>query len=739
MPDTIPFGSPPIGQTIQNSPPQATVNPAIIPFNAPPITTPQKPELGDIGKTLVDSVKSAGKSIIAGAEKDIASPAATPVQLIAKALNLPDPYSQGVPGTFGNIPVAPATPEGFLQKAGEAGQLASYVAAPGAAGALKTAGIFELSGVANSLASGNTNPASIARDGIWSGILGLGVGVGGNFFSHIANSEALRTGVSGVTKDAVANSDPSLVSNYINAAKNHGESMADLSSPTPVGLMENEFDTRAANLTENLISKAGAAVGEAKQAASQVPLVFQEANGAVTAGKDAASALYDKINNVVMQMTGHGFGLSGDVEQGLPGLSGSGERNTPTLYQLPGREVQLSNSEESQLTRLQGYLGRLLDKPTAGAASDILTNINTDIGKWNDPQFGSGNSPVQGALKYAYGQINQAIRGASPELADASANYHDLMALKDDVKNQAGSAGQSSALMMRRVLSGDKANSVVPTLNEIDAVTAPGQTLQNIRDFYKQLRSFTNPTDASAFVSKYVQNLKDTGRLGNTLVQHSILGKWATDMFGTTGTKQLFAEGVAEGQNMSQGISSIFGYPKQFVSRQLNSLFTALAPDPAEYAMSVANGKPLSMNIVSRNLDKLLDTEINTPVISPIVSGIQDTLKGMGVTAQNLEPAAKAIFKTWLLNRLTQPKPDDFPLQSTGVPNAILPAGITQPVSSASSPSLTTTVPQSTQEAQQRSLTSASTGQGMAAQARKGGFDAMPNGLNLGNPGLSLS
>ena len=66
------------------------------------------------GPSLSDMASGVGK-VLNNVEQPFISVAATPVQLLAKALGKPDPFaSSAFPGPDGNgVPVAPATPAGF--------------------------------------------------------------------------------------------------------------------------------------------------------------------------------------------------------------------------------------------------------------------------------------------------------------------------------------------------------------------------------------------------------------------------------------------------------------------------------------------------------------------------------------------------------------------------------------------------------------------------------------------------
>lgn len=635
--------------------------------------------------------------------------AASPVQLLAKAIGRPDPYAngiqpfqavQGAPSlTNYSSDISPATPAGFLVKAGQLGNLASMAVAPELSGVKAMAGLGAASGISNSLAAGNTDPHQLVKDTIWGTLFGTGLGVFGSALGGLAGQEAARTGVVGATQDAVQNTHPDLLSKYINAAKDHGETMASLSNPTPVGIMENEFKNRIETLTSKVIPQAGKALGAARDAYGSQQLTWNIPGGSPLIGKDAVGELYNEINTTVQSMTRHGFGTIQDAEESLPGLVGSKGPSTPALYQLPGREVQLTKTESDQLQNLQGYLERLKQKPTIGAASDLLVNINRDIGSFKNSPLGEGNSPVEGALKRAAGLISDTIKNSSPEVAQATQTYADLMNLKDQLGSQAGKDAQNGALMMRRVISGDKSNSVVPVLNQLDAATAA-----------------LRPGDKT------------------TLVQHALLGRWSTEMFGDTSTKGLLAQAVGEGNKIANNAASIIGWPKQFVRNQIENILGAISPDPAGYAMSVAKGDPYSMNPIVR----LLDKEVEFASKSPLLQSISASLKSFGVTAHNLEPIAKQILKVYLLQKLTQPKPDGFPnQQSPGLQNTFVPPAqpATQPVSQApQGRSLSAGVNTATDTAM-RGLTAPDSGAAMSAGLRTG----LNPGGNLSSPSFSLS
>lgn len=624
-PDSIPFGAPPIVQN-QDS----------IPFGSPPIAAAKSgglPSLSEVGHGAA--------KLLRDVETPFVSVAATPVQLLAKALGQKDPYANNAMPSIGGegIPVAPITPKGFLQKAGQAGEIAALVASGGVSGVAANAGLGIASGLSQSLAEGNTERSQLLKDSIYGGLFGFGLGAVGKFLNYVGKNEVARTGVEGVVRDAIDHTEPDLLAKYINASKNHAETMSSLSQPTAVGLAENEFDRRAAMLTGKVIPQAGEAVGAAKRAAADLPIIHIDESGAESVGIDALHQIGDKINNAMQQMTGHEFMSYANPEEmikinlkGGASTQGIGMGSEDLISQIPGRSVDLSSKETKQLENLAAQLKKLQENPNVQTASDVLINLDNDIGKWGNKQFGEGNSPVEGVLKFARGTINRAIAPASPEIAKANATYSSLMDLKQEIARQAGAEGQSSALAMRRVLSGDKSNSVVPMLNQLDAVTAP---------FRKG--------DVSS------------------LIQHSILSNWSTTMFGDATTKGLLSKAMAEGRDLSNEGASVFGYPRQWMRSLIQSSLSAISPNPEGYAMAMANGKEFSLNPLVRFLDKAMDS---TAVV-PIFGDFMKQLKEWGVSATNAEPAAKILTKIFLMQQLTRTNSFTPP---NGVPQTLSPS-----------------------------------------------------------------
>ena len=620
----------------------------------PDVLTPQQmetlnppPAQPSTGARILSTVGGIANNI----ERPFVNVAAMPLQLGIAAFNkitgknVQDPYAQGMPGIgnavgASNIPVSSSTTlSGLSQKSADVANIA-LMGLGGEAQGVRALGLVGAGqGLAQGLGEGDTNPGDLIKDTIGGGIFGGTLGAGQNFLRWMSGAELAKTGVVGQVANEIKNADPSLVQSYIDTTLNHAD---DIRVPTPDALAESAMQNRADILTSQVIPKAGQAVGAARAAAGNLPLQLAGDTGSAV-GPTAVDQVSDNINTAMQNMTGHQFGAYANPDDALfkvnsypQGMTSMGIHDADAeITPLPGRSIDLSSKEEAQLEKVWGYLQTLKEAPTVQTASDVLNNLDNDIGKWDTPQFGenSGNSPVQGVLRFARGSINQAIRGASPDLAAANDQYSSLMDLKSDIGAYAGKDLRSASLFMRRVLSGDKSAEVIPTLDKLSQITAP----------------YVDPAD------------------GN-LVQHAVIADWAKRTFGDTSTTGLLQQSVNRGVNDA---SSIFGYPKQFVRGVMQKALGAISPDPEAYATSLASGEAYSMNPVVRGLEEFNDAAKNTPVYGSLVK----QLESMGVTPSNVEPAANAILKSWLLTTFTHPANLAPP---NGVPTAFTPGTVPQ-------------------------------------------------------------
>jgi hypothetical protein len=628
-------------------------------------TAPGETDVPDDGAwtKLVGNV-SKGLSTL---ESPLTSVLATPVQLIAKAAGKPDPFAGGVPMGLPGAPTqsaapAPVTPAGFLQKAGQAGEIASTAYMP-EKGLLK----WGLTGGANALsqdvASGSTD--HLLRDTIFGTLAGAGTSLLGDFGKFIGSSERAKTGIEGTVEKSltdassdvpkqtpveaatsdlgdtadktpggeapgdpispekapqiasnianeIAHTSPELLNHYVNTTLEHADNIR---VPTPVQIAENAMVKRAHIFMDQVLPKAGEAVGAAKDAARNLPISISTGAGqAALTGADAAHSLFADITQKVEQMTKHTFG---SVEnQGFEG------GRTPVLAQMHGSAVELNETEHKQLQGVYKAIDGLANyKPTVGQALDQVTNLRKSLKGALIKGDMVSNSPVVGAVKYAIGAINDAAKNASPELAAANQHFADLKNLQASIAKESGKDLQSANLMMRRVVAGDKSGHVIPVLDQLTAVTDP----------------FIKPSAIA----------KDPELQGN-LVQHAILAKWATQNFGDESTKTLL-QGYTSKEKETAGI---LAYPKRFIMGLGAHALGAISPKPLEYAQSLAKGEPQSMEPIARAVDKAMASAEG----NKIVGGFVTKLRQMGMTAKNLEEKiAVPLARAYYLNKLNNP------------------------------------------------------------------------------------
>lgn len=642
-----------------------------------------QPDPGALGKTL--TAVSSGLSTL---ETPILSPVAAIPQLALKAYNaltgskIPDPFAGGVPSglpstldgstpTENTSPIAPATPAGFLQKGGQALQVASTAYMPE-----KGIGKWALTGGANALGQSLANqqdPSSTLNNTIFGTLTGVGMGMLGDFGKFIGTSEKAKIGIEGtvqktetpvekVTSDLgdtadktpggqapgdpvspenapqiasnianeIAHTSPELLNHYVQTTLDHAENMR---VPTPVQVAENAMVKRAHIFMTQVLPKAGEAVGAAKDAARDLPISLGTGPGAIV-GHDAAQSIFSDVIQKVEQMTKHTFG---SIEN-----SGFEGGRTPVLAQMHGSAIELNETEQKQLQSVYKALDGLANyKPTVGQALDQVVNLRKSLRGAIKKGDLVTDSPVVGAVKYAIGAINDSVRNASPELASVLTNFSDLKNLQKSLAKNAGDDLQSANLMMRRVVAGDKSGHVIPILDQLTQVTDP----------------FIKPSMA----------LKDPELQGN-LVQHAILGKWATDQFGDESTKTLL-QGYTSKEKEAGGFLT---YPRRFAAGVMNHALGAISPKPLEYAQSLGKGEAQSMEPIARTVDKIMASAEG----NKLVGGFVTKLRQMGFTAKNLEEKiALPLARAYYMNKLNNPETGLSAQENSnsGVPSAVVP------------------------------------------------------------------
>lgn len=491
------------------------------------------------------------------------------------------------------------------QLAGDVVASGSMLAAPESIGIKSMAGLGALSGAGQSLASGNIDLAQLTKDTGVGTIFGGVLGAGASALSH--GSQLLKglTGVTPQVESELKNAPVSLVNQYADAAINHESGSVRV--PTAHGVAEQAAQDRASILLKQVIPAAGQAVGDAKALASDAPIMLKPQGAPPVAGANVAQNILAQISQKVEDL-GHRFSSIAPDDMSFSRAS------TPAITPIPGRSVNLDDSDQNLLLNLQGQLQVLARKPTVQTASDIITNLDKEIGNaWNKNAL-TTDTPVTSILKQARGMINASIGPSSPELATAKANYSSLMDLKDQLGHEAGNDLQSASLMMRRVLSGDKSKDVVSVLDKLSSVTQP-------------------------YLSKTASEADKTN-----LITHAVLADWATNNFGGRSARTLMNQYTSEG-------SSLLGYASRIANTVMKESVKGLTPDPREFAISVAKGTPESLNLITRLAQKAM----NSSQAIPLIGKVTEALNSHGINPNNITPLVEKLIKTALLNKLSSP------------------------------------------------------------------------------------
>lgn len=679
-------------------------------YGAVPVQTPAKNPW-----PLQPAAQAVGNLVASGAagvEQHFVNVAALPVQAIAKAVGKPDPFADNsFPGVNGQgLNVTPLTGEGMLQKAGDAASIALLAASPEIQGIKGLALLGGASGAAQSVAAGN-NPmtlegrANLLKDtgtGILFGAILGGLGNAAKLWSGL---EKMSGGISPAMETELARVRPTTLSKYINTAV---ASAKDYHAQSIDDLVNEDIQHGTSILTEKVIPKAGQAVGAAKEAAGDTSITHvNSATGLPTTGKIAAQSLRDEINDVMQRMTGHQMSsYSSTDDLGLnihnypqgPSTSGitAGAEGEDLVEKLPGRPgiEDLPSSDKKALESVVKGLQTIEDDPTVQNASDVVRSIDTKIGQagWDRPPFGPSGGPIEGFLKYARGAINRTIAPGAPELAKANTVYSSLDDIRKEIGDAAGKDLNHIGLLARRTTYRDQQGTAQSALDGL----------------YDAVKPYL-PENEESYTVK------------------SIIGKFARDTFAGERGESGLSQSVTSGD-----LAGFAGFKKSVVQSTLKVARKVLAPDPAQYAMSIAKGEPYSFVPMMHHIDEFVDS----PNASPLIQSFKTGLQKLGVSSSNLGSGAKSILRILLIQQLTKvapvPLPQQGPLSTPVQSQQSTPALSTpsSPVSSTSTQKNNTAI---------RSLTPPTTGQGMSSALRTGQLDTMPNGMNLSGSGLSLS
>jgi uncharacterized protein YoxC len=364
------FNTPAVGSSVQ------TPTPA-------PVSDNKTQAPAQSGGGLLSKIGNGAVGILNSIEKPFIGLAATPIQLLAKAMGKPDPYAQGMPGIAGsNIPVTDLNVE---KKLGDAAQVGSYFI-PGE-GILGAAGMGALQGAGGAMSDGK-DLASVATQG------GMGAAIGG--------------ALGGATKLAggLLKSGGGMISGETAAKAQQGIKDA-YSSALNLNAGERAFESRSGkDLAQVLVD-------------NKVPLGRYE-NGTL----DASAAIpklqsaLDPLNQQAKELLSKPQGIVKDISLG------------DTLDQVKNRIQKLSISQSEKNTAIQ-HATDLITAEAKHYGENVTPEVADQIkqGMWGSSFKGklTSSDKLQGNVSYLTGNtlkdsIEKAIAGTDAEASIKTIN-----------------------------------------------------------------------------------------------------------------------------------------------------------------------------------------------------------------------------------------------------------------------------------------------------------------------------
>lgn len=455
------------------------------------------------------------------------------------------------------------------QLGGDALSTGTEAFVPGEMGIAKMAGLGAASAYGGSLSQGNSFDSQESIDSAkQGGLFGGALGILGKIPGAISTTEKFAGGFTPAMQKELQKGGENLVSDYIKIAKN---SAKDYDNPTVDQAVNADVMKGVHILQHQVEPKIGEMMDNAQKLSGGFPIAVPQANGVAATGANALPLLKDDINNVMQKMTGHQlaeyatgedsgldiFNYKGASTAGITGPDGS------LVSRLPDSSIDLDAADQKKLDYVAQQLNILGDNPTVKTASDILKNLDKKI-NWDKPIL-SSKDPVDGFIRYARGAINKTIAPAAPELAAAKTAWGKLQDIKGNLADAAGKDLDHLGLLARRTLyqgQDDKATTVLEGL-------------------YNAVKPYL-PAGEPSYATK------------------ARIASFARNAFG--GERAV----TGLGSSLSTGdVAGFAGYRKQFLQSAFKAGKQVLAPNPEQYALSLARGKPYSFVPGIHNLEKL--------------------------------------------------------------------------------------------------------------------------------------
>jgi hypothetical protein len=232
---------------------------------------------------------------------------------------------------------------------------------------------------------------------------------------------------------------------YMAAAKARAGNIRALS---PLNLAADQVDNAANNISRQ-VDEAGQVVGTAKKMGATIPL---DQTGVTNAAQNFMQQVQDRF----------GLNLNSD------------ENGIVTATQVPGSMRKVAPSDVSRIEDMATQMNKLFangEPSTVKNATDIISNFNDLVDHSKDDVYGHTNDPLEGLIKNTAGNINQAVRTSSPQIAAANDRFSTLKGLQDEISGMAGKNLQKGELLMRRVFSGDQSGPVQDLFGKIKSAT----------------------------------------------------------------------------------------------------------------------------------------------------------------------------------------------------------------------------------------------------------------------------
>lgn len=508
-----------------------------------------------------------------------------------------------------------------LEATADAANAALMVSAPevdALSGIAGSAAVGAGSGALQSVAAGKDDAKSLLENTASGGIFGGLIGVGAHYLSSLGTDIANESGITSKAKSVLLNAGedvPKLINSAIEASNNDAamnpfETVSkdfndvgkQLDNPDPanpgikqqIGQKVDDLnalhgDTNLGNVPENgLTLKSGTAgIPQTDNFLQTFAKSLQSNFGWIVkgAGEGAPESLSEFMD-------------SNDIR--TPQQVAEGKEPQVTLgpdQNRPITEGNISSSDENRINTVYNKLKVLQEAPTVQNASDMVDYLDNNIKK-----FGSGGDydPLQSFLKEMRHTVNSGIRDTVPEIAQANDAYQNIKQTAGEFQD---AVGKNPSQVIARTVSGDQRAPVLTLLKKIEGYT------------------------------------------GVDLASKAKVANWATDIFGDSEQRSLFAQRISQGlQDQKRGL--ILGTVK--------AAARVLGPNTQSMATALSEGRSYALgpigDMVEKGLQDLADSG------SPIISDVAGWLQKGGVSAENAKIAAQRLLKSYLIDRLAQSK-----------------------------------------------------------------------------------